>query len=834
MANYGDTVYPTVAQVRSLGTWVQNYGRVSGMNFRDSDYNFGDVYTSGTIGPFTITEQSARDTVADYGHLQDDGSIELRVSALYVTNCVSGFDWMGLTLSHRNNVGIYGPEPAHTHADWTGTGGVTTPNGAGAFSSSSAAGTLTLTLSSGYNQRLSDAPQNDFPAGMDSVPHVYWRKRADVYRALNGQAGRTTGNPYSIPAEGVWCWLGWPVLRFTFTAPSACTLTLTVTYHHEYVYTDNHLTDSTRQTEFESSYSEAVRTYRFAVEAGAGTYDVELVAPTEGAHPEFVNVQTLQLTGFAIGAWTLGQPALRLAGDTAPDMKGFEGYEYRKGGLSAHADAAFLKAMWQGDEDHGNVAEDTLPHFDYLEGAGSGLDLTTAFTLGAQADNIDLCCDAWDCEENTATVEMATEDEDDTSLGSVWGFDIVPADYTALVQAAAAGGCALRGVSWAGAAGITYLVRTDKVIGGKLHGNVIENGALAKSEVGAAQVWRRESADSAWAQWQGARDADAAGHWHSTNLPEVRAYSGGSVSGYWLYAAAHPSSAEPSRGQRAPAREYIARHVLIFIGGVDLLRLAPGFLARASKAASVIVAVKRLTHYGGTWAGNDAAPDVASDATPTLASDRHDTLWCWYHDDSGNAQAVLSPDYAGTWAAWSSLAGVTHPRALTREGDLLLAGYGGTGLECYKSTDAGLTLALAATVDATAPEQCAGLAQDRHGVAHLVWSDAAGNLRHSYSADGVTWSAADAWLAGTKPHLVIGESAAMVAYFVGSALHVARVAGDWASIADVTTPTGTFTAAQVGIAYDAHGILWVAAYDGDGDVVMQWSADEGATWTVEA
>ena len=55
----GDVFSPTVDEIRSIGEWCQSAGLVSNMTYRDADYAH-EIYTSGTIGPFTINDASAR------------------------------------------------------------------------------------------------------------------------------------------------------------------------------------------------------------------------------------------------------------------------------------------------------------------------------------------------------------------------------------------------------------------------------------------------------------------------------------------------------------------------------------------------------------------------------------------------------------------------------------------------------------------------------------------------------------------------------------------------------------------------------------------------------
>ncbi|HOV50187.1 MAG TPA: hypothetical protein PLZ61_02480 [Candidatus Cryosericum sp.] len=268
MANPGDTVYPTPAQLRALGVWVQTAGRVVGMNYRDPDDEY-DLLSGGAIGPFTITPESLR----ELGHDATDTAIVLRVAPINIDNCYAyeDFDFDGLNFIHREDVSIYGPEPAHDHSSWVGSAGAASPSASGEFAVARTGDDppkLTLDIASGYEQRLSDIPAQDFPVGMPGAPFMYWTRRADAFRVYDGQPGGTTGNPYSVPAEGVYCWLGWAWMDWHFNAPAASSLIVTVT-SRRYQFFDNHLTDSTRQTDFSWAHlGDEQHRYRLSVAAG--------------------------------------------------------------------------------------------------------------------------------------------------------------------------------------------------------------------------------------------------------------------------------------------------------------------------------------------------------------------------------------------------------------------------------------------------------------------------------------------------------------------------------------------------------------------------------------
>jgi hypothetical protein len=536
-------VYPTCEELRALGTWVQIAGLVTGMNYRDPDDQY-DLLGSATMA-LAITAESARELPI----LDHDLSVELRVPGVDNTSCGSGatVDYAMVSLAHRNNVGVYGPTPAHDHTDWTGTGGVTAPDVDGDFSVTGA-GALTLLPASDYDGRLGRVPGMTAPEG---APMVYWYRRADHYYPEDGDP------------EAVYCWLGWAWLSIPLTAPEACTLTLTVV-GRQYTHSDTHLSDSTRQEDYEFSTTDTTYTYSVDVEAGAQDALVNLIGPEQDEHPIFERVVSVALSGFAAGDWTIGEPTLALQAGTANHcaVKSFEGYEYHKGGFSCHVDSAFEYGA--GDSDHGNLQEWTVPFFDYVEGATSGFDLTSAFTLDGFATILQATSDAWTASINTGPHEAATkDDEDPPNQLSTYSFDLcdpLPADLEQGADGSTLN-AALRCGSWTIVAGIVYCLRTDKVVDGRAHGRVSgEDGALIYGAgLLGTYLWRREAGTTEWTQVE-ELSGDEHGHWTSTTLSEVARYDG-TTEVRWQYGLGATAETVTALGF-AYTREWLAASIL--------------------------------------------------------------------------------------------------------------------------------------------------------------------------------------------------------------------------------------------------------------------------------
>lgn len=309
MASIGQVVFPTLAQLRQV-SYCQSASlvQVDGGPPTYDDPDRGVSFLTSAAIALAITLPSAKEQNLHPADLD----IAQRVPPITETSCdlLASRDFSGLTITRRNDVPVFGPNDALTLVDWIGTGGVPTANGAGQFTVMGA-GTLGLTIPSSYEQRLTEVPLLTAPEG---PPGVYWYRRADHYWPAWGNK------------EGCYTWLGWERMDIPLTAPSACTLTLTITYY-TYVFSDNHLTDSTRVTTFGFTATPHTATYTLAVVAGAQTLHVTLVAPNEGTYPLFERVGSMVLSGFANGAWVIGEPTLVQSDPAQAILKTFEGVD---------------------------------------------------------------------------------------------------------------------------------------------------------------------------------------------------------------------------------------------------------------------------------------------------------------------------------------------------------------------------------------------------------------------------------------------------------------------------------------------------------------------------
>jgi len=550
-ASPGDKVYPTVKQLRDLGSYIDP-PTVTGLDYRDPDDSYR-LLTSNVLS-FGLTEESVEHYVATYGHETDDLTIELRVPGLDATTCDANPDWDGgINISHPTARGVYGPEPALDHTDWSGSGGVSSPNAGGDFTVTGN-GSLTLTFPSNYGSRLDAVPDENFPDGMPGIPDIAFYHRADKWREYDGEADQS-GGTWSEPAEARYCGRGWPCLRLPFPEGADSTLTVTLTYL-THSYTDNHHTDSTRQTECVHTSQQHTATYSVDYRSADGEVYVYLAAPEEGGEPDLEQVTQIAISGFVNGTWRLEEPGWAL--DPSEDItthtvvKAFEGPDYRDGGLSAAVDSVCHTALMDTTEDNGghdNVHEtSTVRTFDYRVGATSGLDFTVAYSLGQQASRINSVCDAWDASLNSALLDTKTLDEESARLTNGYAFDIcAPLDAgTPLLQSADSGSLnvALRCGSWQIVRGIKYKLWPDKIIGGALHGQLVSGATLRRTTDG-PNVDRYTG--SAWETVEQIT-SNAAGYWKSGNLEVTRTYTPSQA--FWQYRVGSTS------GLYVRAREY--------------------------------------------------------------------------------------------------------------------------------------------------------------------------------------------------------------------------------------------------------------------------------------
>jgi len=422
-------------------------------------------------------------------------------------------------------------------------------------------GALYLDIPSNYEGRLAAIPAQDFPVGMPGAPNMYHFKATGIWRAYDG-AAKPGGGTHSERAEARYCPQGQPVLRVDLDGPAACTLTFTLD-GYTYVHSDNHETDSGRQTTYSYVRTPFSYDYSLAYDPAADYNYIYLALPDGAFDPDLEVVGRVTITGFVDGDWTVAEPywAPDPLSTVAPKLKWFESSVagYREGGGTAAHDSTCAFALCDADENnagHGNLVETrTVRNFDYLEGAESGFDLTVAYSLAAIAGRLENLSDTWTCAVNTTEYEKAVKDEDDSYLSSMWAFDICAEenpDVQLLHAIDNACNASLRVGKWTLTQGILYAIRPDKVIDGMMHGILYKGNAPAREQKGSS-IWRQaQGASDEWRRHCTPASNDA-GYYRSISGEVYNAHDPAAV--LWEYGTGRLPTAVTSTGRWA-TREY--------------------------------------------------------------------------------------------------------------------------------------------------------------------------------------------------------------------------------------------------------------------------------------
>jgi hypothetical protein len=805
MADWGDSILLTVEEIRALGQYATPPS-ITGLDYTDTDYQH--LLHAGGALSFSLDEGSAEDE----GHDPEDLRIILRVPGIDQETCDldAEVDWPGLNFAHAERVGIYGPEPALAHDDWVGSSGATSPTSAGEFTVSGASAALTLAIPSGYGSRLDAIPAQNFPTGMPGLPEMGYYHRADVWREYDGELGQD-GNPYSVPAEGVYCWRGFSYLEVPLSGCNGQAMTLSITARQHSI-TDNHLSDSTRQEDAEHSYSEIVRTVRAV--AGSTSVVFPLALADQESDPDYEEVTEIVLSGFATGDLVIGEPELT-ADETAGTVlvKVFEGKDYQEGGFSAVVSPSHKYALMddaEGNGGHDTQAEKTVRLFDYIEGATTGADLTTAYSLASMAGILHNVCDAWECTVNQTALDAATLDEDDSRLSNCWGFDAchpdcvtVDADdrtYRPLIQGAPGTlNCSLRCGTWNIVGGVLCAVRTDMVAGGAAHGLARSGSSLVRSQTGALTVWRRKNGgeDADWEEFQTGIDIDAYGMWHSGSLQEFNPDD----DLRWEYGIS-PAGAQGPTGVLGNAylREYVT-------------------LAIAS----------------------------AQGRPQDICQDEHDRTWCVYYDAAGAVQCQgadmgrSQPIWEAATEPFGAATGYTRPRVTCGpRGRLVVTACNAGTQEIAVSDDMGANWADLTGSVATGL-QAADIAIGEHDeLAIAGWTGSAVKFRLTtqtdYAVDPLTGATTELTVCaavGNDPPVIALERVTRGVWAVlveGIGLYIVQAYSNGFSAVTGTHLADGLTYAD--LAVSEHDELGCAGYDSVADAVV-FRATTQTDWTAD-
>lgn len=569
-ASPGDTVYPTAQEIREIGTFV-NLAGVTGLDFRDAADSHKLITSSAQA--FTVTEESIEFYADLYGHDPVDRAVILRAPGVDQTTCdlAAKVDYAMLKVAHRMGAGVFGPvgDKAVVLDDMVGTGDVASPDAGGGFAVTGD-GTLYVDLPSNYETRLAAIPDENFPDGMPGCPDMTFYHKAGVWRDYDGEADQSEG-VWSEGAESIYCARGYPCLRFDMEGPEATTLTVTLT-GKTFTHTDNHLTDSTRQTRYAKDATAFSYTYTVDYDPAEAYAYAYLAVPSEARDPDLEVVERITIEGFGNGNWRIAEPwwTADPAVTTPATIKRFEGpvAAYTDGGITAAVGSVSRAALCdtgEGNGGHDNTVETlTLRNFDYVIGTGEApVDLTTAYTLAQTASRITNCCDAWTASVDETEYDAATEDEDESRLSAMYSFSACAREDAAVpLLEAANNACnaSLRCGKWTIATGILYAIRPDMVIGGMAQGPMVDSdGALAREKMG-RPIWRRKAgSEDRWERWDKPRTDD--GGYYRSKSGEVYAEQDPAAV-LWDYAA--EVGATMTSAGRMAGREYL--HMALEIG----------------------------------------------------------------------------------------------------------------------------------------------------------------------------------------------------------------------------------------------------------------------------
>ena len=626
-------------------------------------------------------------------------------------------------------------------------------------------GALYLDIPYAYPDLLDEIAGQDLPAGMGGSPSVYRNHATNVWRSFNG-AARPGGGTFTSNAEGRWCAWSQPYLRVDLDGPSACTLAFTLD-GYTFVHSDNHLTDSTRQTTYSYVATPFSYQYELAYDPDEDYNYVCLTLPTGTFDPDLELVGRVTISGFSDGDWTVREPywSPDTLSTVAPVLKCFESPEdeYGNGGLSAAHDSASRTALCDADEDNAGhrpvVEKRTVRMFDFLQGVGeSPQDLTTADTAAAMAARITALSDAWPTTISTSEYENATKDADDSYLSSMYSFDIChPLDAAIPLLQDISGGvnASLRCGQWTIAPGVLCSIRPDKVIGGAMHGLLSSGSQLVRENQGQSVWWRAAGSEDEWTELN-QPTSNNAGYWRSTNGKIYTTHDPASILRDY---AVGMSAVGPTPTGRWATREYDIAQLKLLTGAnaiwmlfVPESRILLFFYESAETIYHIFSNSERSYWEGGD--GNTPYTNPHQDVSGTSPSAyrdlRHGQIALNYIS-GGNAKIALSNDWGENW-------------------------------EAAVSIDLGVSV-----------ERSSVWSDEDSGISHVVAVDTSGNIIHAMSSDNF------ATLLGDVNTVTTGQ-------------------------ADVW-PTG-YTQRGPG----GHGVIYVGFADTEGNPVQYSSNDLGSTW----
>lgn len=439
-----------------------------------------------------------------------------RTDAPYMTNVC--------TLMADGEKDIYAN--AHTHEHWVGTN-VSTPTAGGVFTVGAGGGTIDLTLACNYPARLAAVGA----VGAIPVPTAYQTRRHD---ALIG-----TGNPVEKP-EAVWDWRGKYFLQSFKDLTLPCDLKYRLTYFNGlHGCSDNHLSDSTRQTTFSYNPGPAYtleRTIRVTYADGSGWSPVLIdLYDEQNGHP-VARVESIEWEFPDAGTYEMSKPTLPPGdpGDRqelvaaapgyreAPSSSGAyvkidEHWQYAQGVVSGHVNGLCDRVLFMPDHVKPCTVEHCFDTLNVVIGAGTGTDLTTCYSLGGWP--INNAGEAWGYTYSSGAEESHMKDSDGAVLKTLAVSDIRPEYQLAAVGDVITPSVAVRAYSITCVPGLAYTFYGRKIFNGRGHGMLLRPAQhaypRARNMVGGDLARRHLGSSDPWQVVELSLTSDEHGHWGS-------------------------------------------------------------------------------------------------------------------------------------------------------------------------------------------------------------------------------------------------------------------------------------------------------------------------------
>ena len=573
------------------------------------------------------------------------------------------------------NIGIYAD--AHTHEDWAGTN-VSTPTAGGEFTVGAGGGSLALALACNYPARQAAVGAID----AIPVPTAYLTRRHDI---LFG-----TGNPVEAH-EAVWDWRGRYLTQSFKDLSLPCDLTCRIVYYDDIDgCSDNHKSDSTRQTEYSYSAGDAYtleRTITVTYADGSGWSPVLVdLYDEQNGHP-LARVESIEWEFPAAGTYTMTEPQLVLdPGDRQELASGTPGYReaptnngaqvkideswrYAQGVVSAHVNGYCDAVMCAPDRAKATLIERCMDTLNVLIGAKTGQDMTTCYSLGAWP--VANAGEAWDFIHSSGNEAMHMKDSDDAVLKTLAVSDICPV----VAEGEQAGeinlDVAVRCYSVTCVRGLHYAFAGTKYVGGRGHGMMAEKSLpndypRARNATGGSLQRRHLNSSNPWQTVETDLTSDEHGHWGSAAWEIADTDAARTL---WEYAVNADSMGRFATREFALLEIYPVSAV---IGNLALTHHFTNAIIVTDVGITTDVGEHKIQHGPG-WSSRFAVPASSSTTWANILATRARTELV---EDASGTYIRLAHSLDGDWQSPVEIdAAYTHPFGIGVNNRLYISAY---------------------------------------------------------------------------------------------------------------------------------------------------------------